>query len=266
MFKLALLDIYGGLKKIQFWNYMAWQEIIIRYRRSVLGPFWITASTAIYVVSISIVFSTLFSQDIKHYLLYLSLGFLIWNYINQTVIESADSFIACASFIKQIRIERSVFIYQSIIRNVYFFLHNALILVVCLIFSDSTCTFYAISKALFGFSILTINLFFLSLTLACLCTRFMDLRQIVMSVLQIGFLVTPIMWIPTESMHSKAFLLEWNPLFHFIDFIRSPLLPVDFPTAFIHPSIVYITVFSIINICAGFLIFAKSRKNISYWV
>ncbi|EIZ0118609.1 ABC transporter permease, partial [Salmonella enterica] len=85
MFKLALLDIYGGLKKIQFWNYMAWQEIIIRYRRSVLGPFWITASTAIYVVSISIVFSTLFSQDIKHYLLYLSLGFLIWNYINQTV-------------------------------------------------------------------------------------------------------------------------------------------------------------------------------------
>ncbi|HGB1938951.1 TPA: ABC transporter permease, partial [Salmonella enterica subsp. diarizonae serovar 50:k:z35] len=231
MFKLALLDIYGGLKKIQFWNYMAWQEIIIRYRRSVLGPFWITASTAIYVVSISIVFSTLFSQDIKHYLLYLSLGFLIWSYINQTVIESADSFIACASFIKQIRIERSVFIYQSIIRNVYFFLHNALILVVCLIFSDSTCTFYAISKALFGFSILTINLFFLSLTLACLCTRFMDLRQIVMSVLQIGFLVTPIMWIPTESMHSKAFLLEWNPLFHFIDFIRSPLLPVDFPTA-----------------------------------
>ncbi|EJO9712696.1 ABC transporter permease, partial [Salmonella enterica] len=118
MFKLALLDIYGGLKKIQFWNYMAWQEIIIRYRRSVLGPFWITASTAIYVVSISIVFSTLFSQDIKHYLLYLSLGFLIWSYINQTVIESADSFIACASFIKQIRIERSVFIYQSIIRNV----------------------------------------------------------------------------------------------------------------------------------------------------
>ncbi|EDW4359843.1 ABC transporter permease, partial [Salmonella enterica subsp. salamae] len=46
MFKLALLDIYEGLKKIQFWNYMAWQEIIIRYRRSVLGPFWITASTA----------------------------------------------------------------------------------------------------------------------------------------------------------------------------------------------------------------------------
>lgn len=266
MFKLALQDIFGGFKKYQFWSYMAWQEIVIRYRRSVLGPFWITASTAIYVVSISTVFATLFNQDIKHYILYMSLGILVWNYINQTIIESADAFIACSGFIKQIKIERSVFIFQAVARNFYFFLHNAIILIICLIFFDSTLTFYTVGKAIFGLGILTINIFFLSLTLACICTRFMDLRQIVASILQIGFLITPVMWIPTESMRSKAFLLEWNPIYHFIDFIRYSLLPADFPPQVMHPSINYIMVFSVINIIISLLTFANSRKKISYWV
>lgn len=266
MFKLALLDILNGLKKYHFWTYMAWQEIVIRYRRSVLGPFWITASTAIYVVSISTVFAALFHQDIRHYLLYMALGIMIWNYINQTVVETADAFIANSGFIKQIQIEKSVFILQAITRNIYFFLHNAVVLVVCLLFLNSTFTVYTVSKAIFGFGILTFNLFFLSLTLSCLCTRFMDLRQIILSILQIGMLVTPIMWIPTESMRTKAYILEWNPLYHFIDFIRFSLLPPDFPPAVMHPSITYMAVFTVFNVFVGIFVFSKSRKNISYWV
>lgn len=266
MFKLALLDIFGGLKKYQFWTYMAWQEIVIRYRRSVLGPFWITASTAIYVVSISTVFSTLFNQDIKHYLLYMALGTMIWNYINQTIVEGADTFIACSGFIKQIQIEKSIFIFQNLARNIYFFLHNAVILLICLLFLDSTLTPYSVAHAVFGFFLLTLNLLFISLTLACVCARFMDLRQIILSILQIGFLLTPVMWIPSESMRSKAFLLEWNPLYHFIDYIRWPLLPSTFAKSVMHPNISYIGVFTLLNICLAIFIFAKTRGKISYWV
>lgn len=266
MFKLAINDIVGALSKYQFWVYMAWQEIVIRYRRSVLGPFWITASTAIYIVSISLVFSSLFNQDIKHYLVYMSLGILLWNYINQTIIESADAFIANACFIKQINIEKTTFIFQSVTRNFYFFLHNLIILVLCLIFFESNLSLYSVMKAVFGFGVLTVNLFFISLTLACICTRFMDLRQIVASLLQIGFLISPIMWIPTNSMKSKAFLLEWNPIYHFIDFIRYSLLPQNFPTMVMHPSFLYISIFSIVNISVAFIVFSLSRKKISYWI
>ena len=266
MFNLALLDILKGLKKYQFWTYLAWQEIVIRYRRSVLGPFWITASTAIYVISISTVFSTLFNQDIKHYLLYMALGTMIWNYINQTIVEGADTFIACSGFIKQIQIEKSIFVFQTVTRNIYFFLHNAIILVVCLFFLDCTLTPHTIAHAFWGFFILTVNLLFASLTLACVCARFMDLRQIILSVLQIGFLLTPVMWIPTESMRSKAFILEWNPLYHFIDYIRQPLLPASFAQPVMHPDIRYIGIFTLLNVCIAMLVFTKTRSKVSYWV
>lgn len=266
MFKLAILDLLNGFKKYPFWSYMAWQEIVIRYRRSVLGPFWITVSTSIYIIAISTVFSSLFNQNIQHYILYMAIGFLIWGYINQTIIESTDSFIAGAGFIKQIKIERSVFVYQSLARNFYFFLHNSVIIIVCLIFFDSNVTLWSITKAGIGFGILSFNLFFVSLSLACICTRFMDLRQIINSVLQIGFLVTPVMWIPTESMRSKEFLLTYNPIYHFIEFIRWSLLPKDFPTVIAHPSINFIMIFTIVNITLSIIIFAKARKNIAYWV
>ncbi len=245
---------------------MAWQEIVIRYRRSVLGPFWITASNAIYIGSISIVFSALFHQEIKHYLLYMAIGVLVWNFMNQCIIDSTDAFIANAGFIKQVPIERSVFIYQTIARNIYFFLHNLVLIFICFFMVDSNLSLYGVCKSLFGFGLLIFNLTCLSFLLACICTRFMDLRQIIYSVLQIAFLVTPIMWIPTDGIKGRAFILEYNPIFHFVDFIRRPLLPASFPEVVTQPSFKFIAVFTIINVLVSFVVFAKARRNIPYWV
>ncbi|SIQ13879.1 ABC-2 type transport system permease protein/lipopolysaccharide transport system permease protein [Aeromonas sp. RU39B] len=266
MFKLALQDIWGGLSKYQYWCYMAWQEIVIRYRRSVLGPFWITASTAIYIIAISVIFSALFNQDIKHYLLYMTLGILTWNFMSQCIVESTDAFIANAGFIKQVPLEKSVFIYQTIMRNVYFFLHNFILIVICLTFLESKITIYGVSKSIFGFGILVVNLTAFSFLLATICTRFMDLRQIIYSVIQIVFMVTPIMWIPNEGMRKRAFIIDYNPVFHFIDFIRRPLLPDSFPVAITQPNFRFIVIFTFVNLCMSFLVFAKSRRNIAYWV
>ena len=47
--KLALQDIYDGLSLVHIWSMLAWQEIRARYRRSILGPFWLTLSTGILI-------------------------------------------------------------------------------------------------------------------------------------------------------------------------------------------------------------------------
>ncbi|WED78051.1 ABC transporter permease [Aeromonas allosaccharophila] len=266
MFKLALQDIVSGFLKYQYWSYMAWQEIVIRYRRSVLGPFWITASTAIYIIAISLIFSALFNQDIKHYLLYMTLGILTWNFMSQCIVESTDAFIANAGFIKQVPLQKSVFIYQTVMRNIYFFLHNFVLIVICLTCLDSNITLYSVSKSIFAFGVLVANLTAFSFLLATICTRFMDLRQIIYSVIQIVFMITPIMWIPNEGMRSRAFIIEYNPVFHFVDFIRRPLLPDSFPEAIAQPSFKFIMAFTVVNFLISLLVFAKSRRNIAYWV
>ena len=40
-------EVLGALKLRDTWAYCGWQDIRLRYRRSILGPWWLTASTAV---------------------------------------------------------------------------------------------------------------------------------------------------------------------------------------------------------------------------
>ena len=75
---LALRDFGDGLVHWWLWGLVAWVDIKQRYRGSVLGPFWLTLSTAIMIGSLGALYSRLFHMDIQTYLPYLSLGILAW--------------------------------------------------------------------------------------------------------------------------------------------------------------------------------------------
>ena len=75
---LALRDIAEGLHRWRLWGLMGWQDIRRRYRRSVLGPFWLTLSMGVLVVTLGFLYGALFGIAIDDYLPYLTLGFLAW--------------------------------------------------------------------------------------------------------------------------------------------------------------------------------------------
>ena len=45
--KAAIDDLVGGLRDWRFWTTVGWYDIKQRYRRTTLGPFWITISMGI---------------------------------------------------------------------------------------------------------------------------------------------------------------------------------------------------------------------------
>jgi lipopolysaccharide transport system permease protein len=69
------------------------------------------------------------------------------------------------------------------------------------------------------------NLGWIALVLGIVCARYRDLPQIVNSVLQILIYLTPIMWMPQSISDGLGFyLVQLNPIFHFFDIVRAPLL------------------------------------------
>ena len=44
-FKRAFGDLRTGFSQRELWLHLGWQDIKQRYRRSVIGPFWITIAT-----------------------------------------------------------------------------------------------------------------------------------------------------------------------------------------------------------------------------
>src|SRR5262245_10142871 len=100
---LAVQDITGAARGPRLWLLLGWQDIKQRYRRSLLGPFWLTISTAVMVLALGLLYATIFRTPIHEYLPYLATGLVIWMFISGTVSEGCQAFIASDGIIKQVR-------------------------------------------------------------------------------------------------------------------------------------------------------------------
>src|SRR4249920_1897323 len=94
---LASRDIRDGILLWPLWGRLGWNDILQRYRRSLLGPFWLTASMAIMVVSLGILYAELFNTPINDFLPFLCVGLLVWNLISSFLIEGGTIFTGAES-------------------------------------------------------------------------------------------------------------------------------------------------------------------------
>ena len=95
-------DLTRGLLSVRIWGTLAWHDIRQRYRRSVLGPFWFTLSTAIMVGVLGALYSEILHQEISHYLPFLAAGLVVWQFISTSILEGCTVFITYGTLIKQI--------------------------------------------------------------------------------------------------------------------------------------------------------------------
>jgi len=58
-------EFIDGFRATQIWGMLGWDDIRQRYRRSVLGPFWITLSMGVFILLLSVIYARLFNMEIK---------------------------------------------------------------------------------------------------------------------------------------------------------------------------------------------------------
>lgn len=254
-------DLLSSVSAYQVWSRLGWTDILKKYRRSIIGPFWLTLSTSIYISAIGIIFSEIFETPMQDYLPYLALGLIYWMYINQVISEGAESFINNAHYIKQMPINMAIFPLQVIWRNLIVLIHNMVIFVFVVLLFNVELSWYALFSVL-GVIAFSINGLFLSLSLACLCSRFRDLHQILLSVMQIAFFATPIMWNKDALLGKRDYVLDFNPFYHFIEMFREPLLGGNISSS----TFTFVLSFTAINIILSLVIYKYSFKKISFWV
>ena len=129
-FSMAFQDITMGIGSVSLWSMLGWQDIRQRYRRSVIGPFWLTITTAIFVCALGFLYSELFKQTVAEYLPYVAIGFVVWSFVSSILTDSCTVFVESESMIKQVRQPFSMYVMRMIWRNTIVFLHNAIILVI----------------------------------------------------------------------------------------------------------------------------------------
>lgn len=259
-FAIAAADLLVGAGKSWLWSALAMQDIKLKYRGSILGPLWITISTAVMVGMMGFLYSKLFNSDIVDYLPFVAIGLVFWQFISSVVIEGCSTFLGVQNIIQQVPLPFSVHAYRSVYRNFLTLAHNVVILpIVYLIFRVPVD--WHVLLVIPAIAVLAINGVWASLLFGMVSARFRDVPPIVMSFVQVVFFVTPIFWSP-DRLGRWQTIAQLNPFFAAVDIVRAPLLSRS-PAPY---SWLVILVATALCSAATFALFARFRARIAFWV
>ncbi len=214
----------------------------------------------IFIAAMSKIFSSLFHQNAAEYVPFFTAGFVFWSFISSSIMESTEIFKANSGFIKQINLPYTTYILKFLVKNIIILFHNFIIyfLVLAVFKLNPGWRFLVVVP---GALLLIINLYWMSLLIALLSTRFRDITPIITSCMQILFFITPISWTP-KLLKTESLIVQFNPFVYLLDLVRNPLLGNEVPLSS------WSICLSIAGI--GFLVsltlFNRVRTRIPFWL
>lgn len=218
-------DISRSVANFQLAALLGWQDVAQRYRRSSIGAFWLTINMGVLIGALGLVFGTIFNSPMSEFLPFICVGLIMWGYFSSLVNDGCISFISNSETMLQLPIPFFTYILRTWWRNTIILAHNMVIFPIVLLMFGKFINFNAL-LAIPGFVLVSLNLLWVMVVLAVLCTRYRDLTQIVQNIMQVGMYVTPIMWMADllPGGARSRLMLEFNPFYHLISIVREPLL------------------------------------------
>ncbi len=259
--RAALEDFRAALRKWRLWLSLAWLDVKQRYRRAVIGPFWITISMLVLVLSLGVLYAGIFRLDVAEFLPYIAAGFVTWFFFSNSISDSTGVFVAAEGLIKYGGIPVSLHVLRLIFRNLIVGLHNISVMLLMYVWQPNLLS-WNLLYLVPGLALMVANLLWVALVVGILCTRFRDLPPIIGNLLQVLFFVSPIVYQRAALPENLSFIAYLNPVFYFVEVVRAPLLgQAPIPAAF-----AVLAVCAVVGWAIAFRFFARTRARIAYWL
>jgi lipopolysaccharide transport system permease protein len=258
--RAAWADWWSGTCNINLWWTLAWYDTVLRYRRSMLGPLWLTISMGLLLLGMGPLYSGLFKVPLNRFFPHLTLGIIFWTFFTATINDGCNVFVGATRYMKSGEFSGSVFVWRSLARNVIQLLHHVVLYLPVALWAGIRPS---PSMLLFvpGMMIVLVNLHALSISLGVVCARFRDVTLIMTSVLQLLMFLTPVFWLP-NALPSRAHFILYNPLAQMLDVVRLPLVgesPAPGTWRFL-------ALFTLLNVAVAAWLYARNRRRIVYWL
>jgi ABC-2 type transport system permease protein len=263
----AIGDLRAGWRQRGLWGHLGWQDIKQGYRRSVIGPFWITISLGIQALGMGVLYAALFGQQLHDFLPYLAVGLLIWQFLAGCINEGAEVFIRNEGLIKHLPAPLSVHVFRLVWRQLLFFGHNALVWVALMIIFPRPLG-WSVLLAVPALAVIVLNGAWVAIVIGIIATRYRDVPPVSASIVTLMFFMTPIVWDYEQlrsragAMGQRARLAELNPFLHFVEILRRPMIGQS-----LEPRHWVVTLaITVLGWTAALLMLRNYRARVSYWV
>lgn len=216
--------LIGELNKYRFLiRQLVNRDFKTKYKRSVLGVFWSFLNPLLTMGVQYIVFSNLFRFDIEHYPVYLLTGILMFSYFNEACSLTLISIVSNASLITKVYVPKYIYPLTRVMSSFINFLISLIPLVIVVLISGLRPSW---SFLLVIIPMLCIAAFCLGLgmLLATSMVFFQDTQFLWGVISMIWMYLTPVFYPASILPENFRWIIEVNPLYYFIDFMRTCII------------------------------------------
>lgn len=263
---VAFRDLGGSILRLPLAVWLALDDVHGKYRRTVLGPLWITLGQAAIICGFAVVFSGLFGNDPGSYLLYLAAGLPIWTLIAQYFTDMPATFLNARGVIESYELPWLMQIWRRSFGYVLVFFHHIIILfaamaILPLLGAPQTLPTVNMLYAIPALLIILVAGVGFGLFVAVLGARFRDLQHALGVAASFLMLFSPVLW-RAEQLRVNEWVYQYNPLYYFIRVLRDPLLQKVPPMEiWIGTGVGALALFIL-----GFVTFWACRRSLYHWI
>lgn len=199
------------------------RDIKIRYRKSFLGLLWTVLNPLLMMVVITIVFSTLFRQDIPNFPIYYLSGSLLFNFNSEATSNGMYAIIGNASLLKKVYIPKYLFPVSKVLSGVVNLAFSLIAMAIVMVVTGAPFHWTLLLLPIpilytTGFSI------GLSLFLSAIAVRFRDICHFYNVCVLAWTYFTPVFY-PVDILPDWVLtLMKFNPMYHFLGYSRDVVL------------------------------------------
>lgn len=256
----ALKDIDEGVRLAPLWWRLGLEQTAARYRRTLLGPFWLAGSTIATGFALVVVFGGVLGGNWRESVPFILTGVMVWAIVSGVVAEGSQTFLGASGHIQSQRMPLSFHVFLQMNRVMINFVHQVVAYwIMLLVLGFFTLPHW---QLLFSIPIIMIIGFFLSFPLGLLATRYRDVAQFIQVAMGALFMLTPVFWRRAQVSNELVWIVDYNPFTYMLEIVRQPFLGHPAPLNYWIGSLVVLAA----SIILAFVSLATFRRRLVFWL
>lgn len=257
---VAYKDVVDAIARAPVWLHAGIIDVVWRFRRTWLGPFWHTLGIAAFILGMGVVWGTILRADMTTYFRYLSASLIVWTLIASVITEGTGTIIGGQTTALSMRFPYIAFAFAHVWRILLVFAHHFVLYILVMVFT-MTAPGWVVLQAIPGMALLILNCVWITLAVGVLCLKRRDFIPAFMSGMQIMMVITPVFWGKELLGASLAWASDFNPFFHLLRVVRDPLIGQSVPMV----SWIWVSAMLAVGGFTTLWLYGRYRDRFAYW-
>ena len=257
----GLSDLAEGLKAWRIWHLLGTADLRRRHARSRFGQVWLTLTTGVTILALGLVWSLLWKVPIAGIFPYITVAMVFWGLITGIINDASTSFSSAGNLFLNQRTSLSVVIYGLIYRDLIVLGYNAVIIVAVFAWFRIMPA-WPILLVVPGFVLTLLFLMSVAYVLAIAATRYRDAVPLALTITQVAYFITPVLWKPDFMPPEYRWINIVNPFAVFLSILRGPVLGEVPPMTDWAAAVVY----TVMALLFAIPFIGRYQKRVIYWI